>query len=333
MKLHLLHGLERTNRIETLSGCLSDLNFQLIEPTADTPHYREPVMLVWTKDLSVRDQISKDDLDALAAAGRLVSVVAEKVTLPDALPKHPVVDLTGWRGSPRNVFFQDLRRYLEAASQECPPPAPRGPLVRFAQRMCAGLTIGVIVAFVFGFALNLLELQNNLCSINFRQPDVSDFCGKYGLGDKPTREERVAWEARDPRSCEALRTHIDTYGDTGELFDRAAAMLEARRTVTNETWSAMSQRTPFSQSISVKGAATRDAAQSEALRDAAANAEAGCQAFAESDFYRFVDFEVSPTEWDCFTSSGQHYCGFDGTRICELEQLSRTNTEICGAAP
>lgn len=333
MKLHLIHGPKSAQRIETLSGSLRRLNFRLIEPSEDVPFFSEPVVLVWTKDFALGDRISQDELDALARAGRLVSVVVEKVTLPDTLPKHPVVDLTGWRGSPRNAFFQDFRSYLEAAYQRTPPPPPRGPLLRFLQRLFAGFTIGAIVAFVFGFALNLLGLQNNLCSINFSQPGVSDFCGKYGLGDKPTQDERIAWEGRDPTSCEALRTHIETYGDTGELFDRAAAMLDARRTATDETWSAVSQRTLFSQSVSVDGEATEELAQEAALKDAVRDAEAGCRSFAESDFYRFVAFKVSPDEWDCFTSSGQHYCGFDGVRTCELEQLNRTVTEKCGPVP
>lgn len=332
MKLHLLKSPISTARVATLLEQLHGRNVSVVPPASDMPRYPEPVVLVWTKDFKPQDHIAQEELDAVASAGRLISVIMEKVTLPIDLPKHPVVDLTGWRGSPRNAFFQDLQAYLEAAFQQSPPPVPRGPVVRLVQRMCAGVTIGVVIVFSFGFALNLLELQNNLCSINFNQPDVSDFCGKYGLGNKPTEEERIAWQARDPASCEALRVHIDQFGDTGELYDRAASMLDARRRIVDETWSSTVQETIFSQSILAEGLSTQEMAQDTALENAARDAEAGCRAFAESDFYRFVGFEVTPIEWDCFTSGGQHYCGFDGMRSCQLEKLSRTVTEVCGPA-
>jgi hypothetical protein len=66
------------------------------------------------------------------------------------------------------------------------------------------------------------------------------------------------------------------------------------------------------------------------LSDAFRHADAGCRAFAESDFYRFIGSAVEVEDWDCFVSSRQHYCGFDGVRTCELEQLNRTTTKICG---
>lgn len=333
MKVHLIEEEVSSKRAKKISETLRDLRFEIIDFEIEPPRFREPVVLVWSKNGRGHHDITEQELDVLADAGRLISVLVEKTTLPENLPKHPVVDLSGWRGSPRNAFFQDFRNYLEAASQRTPPPPPRGPFVRFVQRMCAGLTIGVIIAFAFGFALNLLELQNNLCSINFNQPEVSDFCGAYGLGEKPTKEERLAWEGREPNSCEGLRAHIEKFGESGALFDRASAMLDARRTITSETWSPREQRSPFSQSINSNGFETEALAREDAIMQAATDAEASCSALGESDFFRTIGSSVEPLTWDCFIANGSHYCGFDGARTCELEQLEKTTTEICGPLP
>ncbi|MEJ6399556.1 hypothetical protein [Yoonia sp. 208BN28-4] len=333
MKVHLVEDTTPSKQTAKIIHTLHDLRFEVVATSPEAPRFREPAVLIWSKNGRGDHDISEQELATLAEAGRLISVLVEKTTLPETLPKHPVVDLSGWRGSPRNAFFEDFRNYLEAASQRTPPPPPRGPLVRFVQRMCAGLTIGVIIAFVFGFALNLLELQNNLCSINFNQPNVSDFCGKYGLGDKPTKEERLAWEGREPDSCEALRAHIEKFGETGAKFDRASAMLDARRILTTENWTPRQQQTPFSQSINSAGFESETLAREDALTQASTDAEVACGALGESDFFRITGSSVEPLTWDCFTASGSHYCGFDGTRTCELEQLERTTTEICGPLP
>jgi len=241
-----------------------------------------------------------------------------------------VVDLVHWRSSTSNAFFQDLRAYLTAAANQAPLPKPKGPVVRLVKRMCAGLTIGVIITFLFGFALNILQLQNNLCSINFNQPNLSDLCGKYGLGSKPTEEERVAWEGREPGSCQALRDHIDQFGEAGALHGLAADLLEARRVTVEEAWVEDSQSNIFSQSITADAAPSEKEARDLALDDAQRQAEASCRAFSESDFYRFDQYELEPMEWECVEHSTGHYCGFDGENTCHLERLVRTQYEVCG---
>ncbi|MEO9738073.1 MAG: hypothetical protein ABJO09_00045 [Hyphomicrobiales bacterium] len=330
MNYHIISSDASPARSQNIIDALSSLGFMLDPDPEEQGVHPEPVVIFWSKNTTLNEVVLKTDLEALAGAGRLISVLVEKVSLPDELPKHPVVDLVGWRGSKQNPFFQDLRAYLEAASQKVAPPPPRGPVVRLVQRLCAGLTVGVIIAFAFGFALNLLELQNNLCSIGFNQPTLSDFCGKYGLGDKPTRDERVAWEAREPGSCDALRAHIDTFGETGTLHDRAAAMLDARRVTIDERWVKDVQRTIFSQSITSQVAPTEQAARLAALDSAQRVAEASCRAFSESDLYRYAGFDVQAESWDCLSLSDGHYCGFDGERLCNLERVVRTEVETCG---
>lgn len=330
MKFHAILEAGPAPKPHRIIQALTDLGFQTQPQQDGAQPFAEPVVIFWTKGLDLTQAMDHQDLEACAEAGRLISVLVEKRSLPDTLPKHPVVDLVSWRGSPKNSFFRDLRSYLEAASERLPPPPPRGPMMRFAQRMCAGLTVGVVMVFVFGFALNLLELQNNLCSINFSQPNLSDFCGKYRLGGKPDREQRMDWEGREPHSCEAVRTFMDKYGSNSALHRPASEILDKRRIIVEEAWIADTQRTVFSQSITAQPAPNEALAREAALAQSQRIAEASCRAFAESDFYRFTGFEVQAERWDCMDLSDGHYCGFDGSKVCNLERLERTNKEDCG---
>lgn len=317
-------------RVQRIVEALEAKGFEILDQSATpTDHV---TIAFWTRQNATIALTKNDPKIALAQAGRLVSVLLEKTNLPKQLPKHTNVDLINWRGSVKNAFFVDLVASLQAAEDRAPPPKPRGPLIRLIRRLCGGLTVAAVTVFIFGFALNLLELQNNLCSINFNQPNVSDFCGEYGLGDKPKQEERLAWERREPGSCEALRSHIDRFQEDGALLGRAADLLAASRIVTEEEWVEDQQRTVFSQSIAADGAADEATARLEALRNGRQIAEASCRAFAESDLYKFVSVELAPEQWDCFELSAGHFCGFDGVRVCNLERLVKTNYEICGEA-
>jgi hypothetical protein len=330
MKFHAIHETGPAPKPNRIIKALTDLGFQPQPQDDGARSFSEPVVIFWTKGLDLTTEVDHEALEACTQAGRLVSVLVEKRTLPDTLPKHPVVDLVSWRGSPSNPFFRDLCSYLEAALQQSPPPPPRGPMVRLVKRLCGGLTAGVVTVFVFAFVLNVLGLQNNLCSISFNQPNLSDFCGKYGLGGKPDREQRVDWEGRAPNSCEAVRDFMDKHGPSSALHRQASEVLEKRRIIVEEAWVADKQRTIFSQSITAQPAPNAALAQEAALAQSQRIAEASCRAFAESDFYRFKGFEVQPERWDCMDLSDGQYCGFDGFKVCNLERLERTNKEDCG---
>ena len=319
-----------SSKRDRVTQALRNIGFNETYPGDDVVQYDIPVVLFWSKDFEIRDAAEWERLKETARSGRLISVLLEKTALPDDLPKHPFVDLINWRGSQRNAFFQDLRRYLEAAHRKAPPPSPKGPFVRLVKRMCAGLTVGMVAAFVFAVGLNLLELQNNLCSINFSQPGLSDFCGKWGLGDKPTVEERVAWETRDPTSCDALRTHIERFGEGGALHGLAADMLDARRILIEEEWVDDKQISIFSQTITAEGRPSVEDAQKNALIEGQKLAEASCRTLAATDFYRFLGADLTVKEWECSEFSSGHYCGFDGEKTCSMKRLIRTSTEVCG---
>ncbi|KMW60724.1 hypothetical protein AIOL_000888 [Candidatus Rhodobacter oscarellae] len=177
-------------------------------------------------------------------------------------------------------------------------------------------------------ALNILELQNNLCSINFQQPHLSDFCGKWGLGDKPERTERLAWEAREPNSCQALRRHMEQFPD-GALVGLAADHLNAKTLVVDERWVPDQVSWPYTASVPGDGAIDEATAKTKTMNAAAQEAETICKAYAESDLYRFKSVTLQEPKWECFELLSGHFCGFDTKQICQLERLERTNREVC----
>ena len=259
-----------------------------------------------------------------------MSVVVEKVSLPVGLPQHPIVDLVGWKGSAQNPFFIELLGHLEQAAERKAPAHPGNRLSRIRKKLFAGLTFGVVVACIFGVTMNVLGVQNNVCSIDFAQPGLSDFCGGFGLGDKPTRKERLAWEARTPGSCDAIRSHIETFGDKGALHSVAADLLAARRTSTEVYWVDDTQSAPFSQSFATVGAETEAEARAAALANAGRAAEASCKAYGQGDLYKVKGHKIEVDAWDCTEFSSGHYCGFDGKSICLLERRVEEQREFCG---
>jgi hypothetical protein len=56
------------------------------------------------------------------------------------------------------------------------------------------------IAAVSVFGLNALGVQDQFCSIPSEHV-ISDVCGALGLGGRPTRDERLAWESRPRGDC------------------------------------------------------------------------------------------------------------------------------------
>src|SRR5260370_10388324 len=103
---------------------------------------------------------------------------------------------------------------------------------------------GLASAILFGgmaFGFNLFRSQGHACGIPMLQPAISDVCGALGLGDRPTKGERIAWEGREPGSCAALRSHIEHFPN-GTYRDEAAGMLAARRVTQTEVWTPTTRR-------------------------------------------------------------------------------------------
>ncbi len=287
-------------------------------------------VVIWTRESAgPKGDFVRDEAGQAKARGRLVPVMMEKCRLPLGFGELQTVDLIGWRGSVQNVFFRDLANAIRAKIEGLPIPKPQGPIKRLQQRIFASVPPAVLVGGLVAFGADLLSIQETVCSAAFVQPQLSDACGSWGFGGKPTKTERLAWEALPQGDCDALRSHIEDFPN-GSFRDDAADMLTARRVVKSVIWS------PTSKSLNLYVGRLRDAeesnerAQSVALDEAQRRAEQVCGDFATTETYRLIDFGAEVARYSCSASTGGFTCSAEGKAICNLQVRGIVENETCG---
>lgn len=220
-----------------------------------------------------------------------------------------------------------------------PPPSRRFSVTAFFSlvwRHKVATLCGSGIAFIWlAFAQNLINAEI-ACSINFGQPSVSDACGYFGLGDKPTREERVAWGMVETRlltpstdNCTALQDHIRQYPD-------GAFAAEADRLVRNPfeqqtvTWVPENRTLPLFEGMSEAGFQTAAEAETDVFERATAKARQQCDGFTSGDIYRVLSSSTSGHGISCDQSGNLHYCTLTATTACALERRVTTTDLLCG---
>jgi hypothetical protein len=185
------------------------------------------------------------------------------------------------------------------------------------------LVSGVLLVF------NSFGLASALCTVPGPQPGLSDSCGAMGVGSRPSRSEREAWESRAPASCVALRDHIAKFPD-GVFRRQAADLLTARRTTVHESWTPVIK--PLSLFEPATGAPVKDlsAAQAHALEQAQASAERICRDFGAGTLYRYRSAKPVVENWSCEGQGSGKRCGFEGRAECALDERHEIETETCG---
>lgn len=198
-----------------------------------------------------------------------------------------------------------------------------------------GLLFGIPLTFLAGsglaFFANVLSIQETVCSVNMGQPGISDTCGAMGAGGKPTRAERLAWADIDRTSCDALRTHIQTF-PTGVYRDDAADFLATSKTSQSISWTPVERRLSLFLDQSENRLASRTLAENDARTRGKAKAAQLCRSFAATASYRLGSANVEPQEWLCDSSGAGVTCGMQGDAICALELQQVSEVETCGLA-
>ena len=261
----------------------------------------------------------------------LVPVLIDALSeLPLGFGEIQAIDLSRWRGDRRDPFFQDLVSTARAKLANRTMPVPKGPSNRVRRRLFwgSGLSGAGIISLVLVIS-NSFGVTSSLCSLPAAQPGLSDSCGAMGLGQRPSRNERLVWEARPPGSCEALREHIARFPD-GAYRNQAADLLAARKTTSDQEWIAVSK--PLALFQPVEGAAAKDeaTAQEQALKQSQSQAERLCRDFGSGTLYRYRSAKPVAQSWSCDRKGGTVRCGFDGQAECALEQLKEHEEESCG---
>jgi hypothetical protein len=260
----------------------------------------------------------------------LVPVLIDRLdALPLGFGEIQAIDLTAWRGDRRDDYFQDLVATVRAKLAAAPLPVPRGPARRVARRLLWGSVSGTGLAAVALLAFNTFGMAARLCSIPGAQPGLSDACGSVGIGARPKRAERLAWEARPPGSCAALRNHIARF-PVGAYRSEAADLLTARKTSVLENWQPATRTLALF--VPAPPAAARDeaSARSRTLENAAVESERLCRDFGAGTLYRFVAATPVAERWSCTRQGAGMICGFEGHAQCELSERQQREQERCG---
>jgi len=287
------------------------------------------VVVVWTHaSVGPQGDFVRDEAGRAKRRGLLVPVRLDRVEAPLGFGEIQATDLTRWKGDSRDPFFTDLCAAIAAKLEGRAPPPAIGPVKRLRRRLAYG---GMATAFGFasmGFGYNFFGLQEQLCVVPPFQPALSDLCGAVGLGRRPTRDERVAWESRARGSCEALRAHIERFPD-GVHRSTAADLLSARRTTQTETWAPGRRQLLLYVGQDGPPAATEAAARKAALDRAQSEAERLCAGFAVATTFRLKAVAPEPRSWRCERQGPGMTCGLEGVAICEVEERRDRQDESC----
>ena len=288
------------------------------------------VIVAWTREsVGPAGDFVRDEAGQAKRRHALVPVMLERVDPPLGFGEIQAIDLTRWKGNPRDPFFEDLCAAVRAKLDGRAVPPAKGPMKRLVRRLTYGSVASTMAFAALALGFNLFGVQDRMCGVGFLQPHMSDLCGAVGLGHRPAKSERIAWESRQPGSCAALRTHIDRFPN-GAYRDAAASMLAARRVTQTEVWTATTRRLALFIPQADAPSSSEVAAQAAALARAQAPAERLCKGFAATTSFRFTSATPAPQVWKSEHVSKGWVCGFDGEAVCGLEELRIQESETCG---
>jgi hypothetical protein len=267
-------------------------------------------------------------------------VLLDKVTPPLGFGEVQAIDLSHWHSgiasrlsggklgaSHRDPFLLDLVAALRATIAGQAAPKPMGRLRRLYRRLTWGSAVTALALAGAAFATNTLKLQDQACTVPVGQPELSDSCADLGLGNRPTKAERIAWSTRPKASCQGLRQFVGKFPN-GVYTATATALINARTVTTEQRW------TPGERPLPSPGSATgpdREAAEQAALADAQAGAERLCRNFATTSelfHYRAATLDAHPA--DCKPEGRKLWaCHVEAIARCQLDEASEIRTEHC----
>jgi hypothetical protein len=290
------------------------------------------VIVCWTRESTgpAGDWV-RDEAGQAKARGILVPIILERGTLPPlGFGELQTIDLSHWRGSASDPFFRDLVAAVQAKLDGKPVPPARGPMARLVRRLTVGSIASAATAGLFAFAMNFMSMQDHACSVQLGQPFLSDACGALGLGNRPTHDERVAFEALPAGDCDALSAYRDRYEDS-PLRAIVDSRLADRRPAPEPRWVAQTIGQTLYQPQTARAAATEEAARAAALAAAEGQALRLCRTAEASGLYRLQRATPIAEQWECEQTGSGYVCSFMGQAECAVEQ--RESVYECGDAP
>lgn len=275
------------------------------------------VVVAWTHEsTSPAGDFVRDEASQAKARGILVPVILERgVRPPLGFGELQAIDLSHWRGSQSDPFFQDVVAAIRAKLEGRSVPPARGPMRRLLRRLTVGSLASAGLAGLVGFGMNVLQVQDQVCTVALGQPALSDACGAVNLGNRPTHAERVAFETLPAGDCAALEAFRGQY-ESSPLRELADSRLNARVTLQEERWVAGERRL----AVYAGGAS-----EAEARTRAQTRAAQLCQGFAATTQFRVTSAETQ----GAYACEGGA-CGVTGEAVCRLEERQVVSRDVCG---
>ena len=174
----------------------------------------------------------------------LVPVKIDRVAPPLGFGRTQAIDLSHWRGDLKDPYFLDLVAAIEAKLAGRPAPPSRGSANRLWRRVVyTGLSTAGAAA-LWAMLFNTFGAAEKVCTFEGLQPGLSDICGSLHVGNRPSHDERLAWESRKPGDCEALATHIRRF-PYGAYAQVASNLLAAKKVRVVDDWARGERRLPL----------------------------------------------------------------------------------------
>lgn len=267
-------------------------------------------------------------------SARLVNVLFHKVIPTGLCANAPCIDLVQWRGGQDNAHFLKLVAILRQMQQEWAEQAqkqnsPPGWVIALWQRHRVGaLIFGALSFVILAFIQNIVNAET-ACSINFAQPTISDACGYLGLGDKPNKTERLAWEEIDLTNCDALQAHAREFKD-GAYRATAIDLYNAASEVVQTRWEPQTRETILFEPGPQEGSDTEELARTALTSIVIQKAQDRCMGYTAGNSHRVISASFKPNQQSCSQIGTRHYCEYDGYAICQLERRVEETIRVCG---
>lgn len=270
-------------------------------------------------------QYVRDEARRAKARDRLVPALLEPIAIPLGFGELQAVNLMGWKGARTDPFYLDLLASVRAKIAGQPAPAARAARLQWRRRLTRGGAASGLALLLGLLAADGLSLRRSLCTLPWGQPALADHCGRLGWGGQPTQAERLAWQAREPGSCQALRAHVQRFPE-GVFRAQAADLLAARRELPGLAPSVREAAGYVRQPL--QGQASEALARQDAGRRAEADARSlACAPQTQGE--RLERLEIHPIEFRCQAAAqGGQGCALDYRVRCELQ--SPQVQERCG---
>lgn len=280
--------------------------------------------------LAARDQLGRRPLVVALGSGQALSdreaVVAnlpvDRIVVlvwlgpgpPPEVPERgtPFVDLSRWRGARSSAALAEIASKLRSARGRSV-----GRLIgRFGWRgLLARMSVSGLLIGTAAVSMNLFDLQDQICRVRVTN-SISDGCGALGLGGRPTRDERLRFEAlpADCKKLAAARSSFKSEAVKEEISQRLTTAREVRDAITvpeERPWNSY-VRQPAN-SFASRQSAEADA-KSRALEDAQVQ---GCTPRTAGE--RAVSVRLTRIDYTCPPrSDGRNSCGANYSAICEM---------------